>query len=118
MQLNSSSRQQKVAGLISQSLNEIFARGKQIDIRLIENKITITNVKISPDLKIATIYFLPFVRSKISSDEYLDALEASRFAIRKQLTEAINLKYSPEIRFFYDKGAENALEVESVLKRI
>ena len=47
-----------------------------------------------------------------------DALDLSKFAIRHQVTETINMKFSPELKFYYDKGLENAIEVESVLKKV
>lgn len=112
-----SSRQLKVANLIKQSLVEIFARGRKLDLYLIENKITITNVEVSQDLKHANCYFLPF-GTKIDSKKILDALDSSKFAIRHQVTETINMKFSPELKFYYDKGLENSIEVESVLKKV
>ena len=113
-----SNRQLKVSNLIAAELVNILQRGRQIDVRLIENMITVTKVTITSDLKIANCYFLPLTGSKITAQEFLDAFDISKNSIRKQITESINLKYSPEIRFTYDKGAENALDVDKVLKNI
>ena len=50
------------------------------------------------------------------NDELLDALEESKYVIRNYITRQVNLKYSPEIRFYYDEGSENAIIVEKLLK--
>ncbi len=113
-----SNRQLKVANLIKHELINVLQRGKKLDKRLIDNKLTITNVKISPDLKIATCYFLPFGNKDEVSNQLLEALEASRYAIRQQITESINLKFSPEFRFFFDYGVVHASEVEAVMMKI
>jgi ribosome-binding factor A len=113
-----SSRQLKVAQIIMQELSSILSRGKKLDLRLMENKITITRVMISADLRNANCYFLPQAGTKISAGDFLESFEASKFAIRKQLTESINLKYSPELRFFYDKASENAMHVNSILAKV
>jgi ribosome-binding factor A len=115
--IEQSSRQLKVAGLIRESLVAIFAKGKKLDIRLFENKITITNVKVSADLRHANCYFLPFGNSN-KLKEIEEGLELSKYAIRQQLTESINLKFSPEIRFIFDSGAVNAMDVERIIKNI
>lgn len=79
--------------------------------------LTIIKVNISPDLKIADCYFLPF-NTNLSKDTILEALEESKYAIRQHVTKEINLKYSPEIRFYYDQASENAAKIEQLLKDI
>lgn len=113
----SSNRQLKASNLIKQSIIKILMRGKQLDLRLIENKITITDVKISPDLKQVTCYFIPFGQN-VNSQSIIKALDASKYAIRKQVTEDVNLKYSPELRFQYDHGMENATKVDAMMKNL
>ena len=88
-----------------------------MDIRLISMPLTITKVNISPDLKIANCYFLPF-NTILSSDVILEALEESKYVIRQHVTKEINLKYSPEIRFYYDQASENSAEIEDLLKSL
>lgn len=113
---DSSNRQLKVANLIKLSLIDVLQKGKQLDIKLIENKITVTRVTVSPDLKLATCYYLPFGNNP-KPKEIQEALDSSKFAIRRQITETVNLKYSPEIRFLYDHGVENASEVEAAIMK-
>jgi ribosome-binding factor A len=92
-------------------------KGKGIDMRLIPIPLTITKVNITPDLKVANCYFLPF-NTKLSEEEILKALEESRHIIRQYVTKEINLKYSPEIRFFYDQAFENAAKINLLLNKL
>ena len=92
-------------------------KGKGIDMRLIPIPLTITKVNITPDLKVANCYFLPF-NTKLSEEEILKALEESRYIIRQYVTKEINLKYSPEIRFFYDQAFENADKIDLLLNKL
>lgn len=92
-------------------------KGKGIDMRLIPIPLTITKVNITPDLKVANCYFLPF-NTKLSEEEILKALEESKHIIRQYVTKEINLKYSPEIRFFYDQAFENAAKINLLLNKL
>ena len=92
-------------------------KGKGIDMRLIPIPLTITKVNITPDLKVANCYFLPF-NTKLSEEEILKALEESRHIIRQYVTKEINLKYSPKIRFFYDQAFENAAKINLLLNKL
>lgn len=92
-------------------------KGKRVDIRLIPMPLTITKVSISADLKVASCYFLPF-NTNLSRNEILEALEESKYIIRQYVTKEINLRYSPEIRFFYDQAFENAAKINLLLNKL
>ena len=89
--------------------------GTEPDYRLDGAPISIVEVNISPDLKVANCFFVPF-NTDLSVDELLDALEESKYVIRSYITRQVNLKYSPEIHFYYDEGSENTILVEKLLK--
>lgn len=110
-----SQRQLKVSQAIMTALNDCFRKGKGIDVRLFSMPLTVTEVIISADLKVANCYFLPF-NTKLSADEILDALEQSKYFIRQYVTHEINLKYSPELRFHFDHAFDNAAKIEALLK--
>lgn len=112
-----SHRQQKLASIINEALIEILRRGKMLDSRLFDCPLTITKIIVTADLKIANCYFLPF-NTKLTIDEIMDALNNSKNAIRNFITNKINMKFSPDIRFYYDHGFENAKKVEELLKNI
>ncbi|MCC8418733.1 MAG: 30S ribosome-binding factor RbfA [Rickettsia endosymbiont of Glossina mortisans submortisans] len=112
-----SHRQQKLASIINEALIEVLRRGKMLDSRLFDCPLTITKVIVTADLKIANCYFLPF-NTKLTIDEIMEALNNSKNAIRNFITNKINMKFSPDIRFHYDRGFENAIKVEELLKNI
>lgn len=112
-----SQRQLKVSQIIGAAIIDCLMKGKGIDMRLIPIPLTITKVNITPDLKVANCYFLPF-NTKLSEEELLKALEESRHIIRQYVTKEINLKYSPEIRFFYDQAFENAAKINLLLNKL
>ena len=117
MQIIPSNRQLKVAELIKLALIEVLRKGKGLDVRLFDVNVTVTSVKISPDLKSANCYLLPFT-SKISEAELMDAFEKSKYQLRALVTQKINLKYSPELRFYYDHGIANSNKVEEILQKL
>lgn len=110
-----SQRQQKVSALINAALIDCFRKGGALDPRLESCPLTITKVNISPDLSVANCFFLPF-NTSYTTDQLLEALEKSKYTIRKFVTREINLKYSPEIRFYYDAGFENTTAVQALLE--
>ena len=112
-----SQRQLKVSQIIGAAIIDCLMKGKGVDMRLIPIPLTITKVNITPDLKVANCYFLPF-NTKLSEEEILKALEESRYVIRQYVTKEINLKYSPEIRFFYDQAFENAAKIDLLLNKL
>lgn len=118
MKSEMSQRQLRVSEVIKLALVEALQKGKVKDIRLINNYITITRVTISPDLKIANCYVLPFGSNKINKEELLEALDVSKYGLRAIVTSKVALKYSPELRFFYDQAFENANDVSNFLQNL
>jgi ribosome-binding factor A len=117
LEKNTSHRRSKVAMLINGVLVEILRRGKALDERLFSCPITITKVAVSADLKVAYCYFLPF-NTTLNEKQLIESLNSSKYAIRNFVTSKINLKYSPEMRFLYDHGFDNAHKVEELLKQV
>jgi len=111
-----SQRQLKVSQVINSSLVECLRKGGKLSPLLDGCPLSITKVTVSPDLRVANCFFLPF-NTKLTADEILDALEESRYIIRGYITSQVHLKYSPEIRFYYDAGFDNADQVEALLKK-
>jgi ribosome-binding factor A len=110
-------RVHRVASIVNAAIVEALRKGRQLDQRLINCPLNITKLTVTADLKIANCYFVPF-NTDFSKNEILEALDSSKFAIRDYVTKKINLKYSPEIRFYYDSGFENANQVEKLLKKV
>ena len=110
-----SQRQLKVAQTIHASLVECLQREGKLDYRLYSVPISIVEVNISPDLKVANCFFVRF-NTELSINELLEALEESKYVIRNYVTRQVNLKFSPEIRFYYDEGEKNTILIEKLLK--
>jgi ribosome-binding factor A len=104
---NNSHRTERVAILINMAIMKVLRRGKMMDPRLIGCPITITKIEVSGDLQIAKCYFVPF-NTNLNKDDILSGLEASKYSIRGFVTDELKLRYSPDIRFFYDHSFENA----------
>ncbi len=112
-----STRQLKVGDLIKLALIEVLRKGKVKDPRLFDANVTVTDVRVSADLQIANCYIMPFT-SKLSESELMDAFEKSRYQLRGLVTDIIKLKYSPELRFFYDRGLANVHDIGDILNNV
>ena len=112
-----STRQLKVGDLIKLALIDVLRKGKVKDPRLFDANVTVTEVKVSADLQIANCYIMPFT-SKLSEAELIDAFEQSRFQLRGLVTKIVKLKFSPELRFFYDRGLANAHNIDDLLNKV
>ncbi len=104
-QKEQSQRQLRVAQMIQSAIMYCLRKGKRLDDLLYDCPLTITKVVVTADLKIAYCYFLPF-NTILTKEALSNALEASKYDIRKFVTSEINLKYSPELRFYYDQAFE------------
>ena len=112
-----STRQLKVGDLIKLALIEVLRKGKVRDPRLFDANVTVTKVEVSGDLQIANCYIMPFT-SKLSEAELMDASEKSRYQLRKLVTDIVKLKFSPELRFFYDHGLANVHDIGDLLNKV
>lgn len=111
-----SQRQLKVAGLVKGALVNALRKGGMIEQSLIGCPLTFTKISISPDLRVANCYFLPF-NQEANGRRLLQAFEDSKYQIRKLVTKEISLKFSPELRFHYDHGFENSLIIDDLISK-
>ena len=96
-----SQRQLRVQELLKSALNEILIRGESKNPFLDNILITITHVDISPDLRNAKFYIVPTTIS--DTEKIINALNASKKMIRKKIVDRVNLKYAPQISFYFDE---------------
>ena len=106
-----SQRQLRVQELLKSALNEILIRGETKNPILDNIMVTITHVDISPDLRNAKFYLVPIETDK--TDVIIKAFNLSKKIIRKKIVDKVNLKYAPEISFYFD---ETINEVERLEK--
>ena len=93
-------RQLRVGELIRRTLSEILQRGEVHDPDLQRLSITVGEVRVTPDLRIATCYVLPLGGGQ--RDEMLEALERNKGEIRHLVTHGMTIKFAPELRFEID----------------
>lgn len=96
-----SQRQLRVGELIRRTLSEVLSRGEIHDPDLNRIPITVGEVVVTTDLKTATAYVLPLGGQ--GRDEMLEALRRNRVELRRAVTRAMTLKFSPELKFAIDE---------------
>ena len=111
-----SQRQLRVGEMIKQSLGMIFVRNEAKVPNLETNNITVTEVKMSQDLKIAKAYVLPLGGK--DADTIVNILKEFSFLIRKVLSKKITMKFLPKILFAKDESFEYAEKIENLIKQI
>src|SRR5687767_7271167 len=101
-----SQRQQRVAELVRHALAEVLQRGDIQDPVLTSHVVTIPEVRMSPDLKLATAYVMPLGGQ--DEREVLTALERNRKILRQEVARRVNLKFAPDLRFRRDETFDEA----------
>ena len=110
-----SQRQLRVGEMIKQSLSMIFIKNEAKVPNLETNMITVTEVKMSQDLKIAKAYVLPLGGK--DAEEVIKKLREYSFLIRKVLSKKVIMKYLPKILFTKDDSFEYAEKIENLIKQ-
>ncbi|NCO86973.1 MAG: 30S ribosome-binding factor RbfA [Rhodobacterales bacterium] len=95
-----SQRQLRVGELLRRSLSEVLTRGDVHDPELQRMVITVGEVRVSPDLRVATAYILPLGGQ--GKDEALAAMRRNTVPLRHLVVKGISLKFAPELRFELD----------------
>ena len=109
-----SQRQLRVGELIKQSLGQIFLRDEAKVPSLETKNITVTEVRMSPDLKNAKAYVIPLGGK--NTDEAVDVLTEFSHLIRKALSKKIDMKFLPKVYFVGDKSFDYAEKIEKLIQ--
>ena len=110
-----SQRQLRVGELIKQSLGQIFLRN-EAKVPLLETKnITVTEVRMSPDLKNARAYVIPLGGK--NTEKAVDTLTEFSHLIRKALSKKVDMKFLPKVSFVSDKSFDYAEKIEKLIKK-
>jgi ribosome-binding factor A len=110
-----SQRQLRVAEEIRHVLAGLFARHEFRDPELSEAEITVTEVRISPDLKHATAFVSRLGRSDV--DRLLPAMKRASPYLRSQVAHALRLRHAPELHFQPDTTLDYAMEIDRLMHR-
>uniref|UniRef100_A0A9E7ZSN5 Ribosome-binding factor A n=1 Tax=Bosea sp. NBC_00436 TaxID=2969620 RepID=A0A9E7ZSN5_9HYPH len=108
-----SQRQLRVGELIRHALAEMLARGDIHDDVLAKHVVTVPEVRLSPDLKLATCYIMPLGGLDIAP--VLKALDANKRYLRGEIAHRVNLKYAPDLRFRADESFAEAERIDALL---
>jgi len=110
-----SQRQLRVAEEIRHVLAGVFARGDIRDPELADENITVAEVRISPDLKHATVFVSRLGRSDIG--DLLPALRRCAVFLRGQVANALRLRVAPELHFQADEALDYAMSIDRLMRR-
>jgi len=108
-----SQRQLKVGELIRHALAEILNRGEISDEVLSRHSLTVPEVRMTPDLKLAIAYVMPLGGGE--ADEVVAHLEQHKRFLRGELARRVNLKFMPELRFKVDVSFESSARIDALL---
>ena len=109
-----SQRQLRVGELIRHALAEMLTRGEVHDPVIEGHLITVPEVRMTADLKLATIYVMPL--GGRDTEPVLAALERNKRFLRGEIAHRVNLKFAPEIRFRIDERFDEAERIEKLLR--
>jgi ribosome-binding factor A len=106
--------QLRVGELVRHAIADILAQGIVHDADLEGHIITVPEVRMSPDLKLATIYVMPL--GGRDTEIVLTALERNKKFLRGEIAHRVNLKFAPEVRFHADERFDEAERIEKLLR--
>jgi ribosome-binding factor A len=113
--MGSNVRPERVGQEIQAAVAEMLTRGDLHDPRI--GYITITGVRVSPDLRVARIYY-----SMIGTDDEKartkEGLEAAKGYVRREVTSRVKLRVSPEVFFTFDGSLEEGDKIERLIKEV
>ena len=110
-----SERQLRVGELVKQNLGELFIRN-EANIPSINSKlITVTEVRMTPDLKTARVYVIPL--GGVATKETVKILTEYAHLVRKALSKRLDIKFLPKLTFVEDNSFEYAEKIEKIIKK-
>jgi ribosome-binding factor A len=109
-----SHRLERVGESIRHAMAEILLRGEVIEPLLAERAVTVAAVKMSPDLRLATVAVMPLGGE--GAEATVAALDAHKKELRALVARRVNLKFAPELRFVLDRSFAAQAEVDALLR--
>jgi ribosome-binding factor A len=109
-----SQRQLRVGELVRHAISDLLMRGEVHDPVIEGHLITVPEVRMSPDLRLATIYIMPLAGR--DADEVVAAFERNKKFLRGEISHRVNLKFAPDIRFRADERFAEAERIDKLLR--
>src|ERR1700684_4239883 len=110
-----SQRQLRVGQTVRHAMADILSHGSVHDPELEGHIVTVPEVKMSPDLKLATIYVMPL--GGRDTDKVITALARNKKFLRGEVARRVNLKFAPDLRFRIDDRFDEAERIEKLIGR-
>ena len=111
-----SQRQLRVGELVKQNLGQLFIRNEAKIPSINSKLITVTEVRMTPDLKTARVYVIPL--GGIDTKETVKILTEYSHLVRKALSKRLDIKFLPKLIFVEDNSFEYAEKIEKIIKKI
>jgi ribosome-binding factor A len=112
--LGGSQRQLRVGELVRHALADLLMRGEVHDPVIEGHLITIPEVRMTADLRLATVYVMPLAGR--DTDEVIAGFERNKKFLRGEVAHQINLKFAPDLRFRVDDRFEEAARIDKLLR--
>jgi ribosome-binding factor A len=109
-----SQRQLRVGEIVRHAIADLLSQGSVHDPELAGHIITVPEVRMSPDLKLATIYVMPL--GGRDTGVVIAALERNKKFLRGEIARRVNLKFAPDVRFRVDERFDEAERIEKLLR--
>ena len=109
-----SQRQLRVGELVKQNLGELFIRNEAKIPSINSKLVTVTEVRMTPDLKTARVYVIPL--GGIDTKETVKILTEFSHLVRKALSKRLDIKFLPKLNFIEDNSFEYAEKIEKIIK--
>ncbi len=109
-----SQRALRVGELIRHAIADMLTRGEVHDPVLEGHLITVPEVRMSGDLRLATVYVMPLGGK--DAEAVVEALENNKRFLRGEVAHRVNLKFSPDLRFHVDERFAEAERIEKLLR--
>jgi ribosome-binding factor A len=109
-----SQRQLRVGELIRHAIAELLTRGDVHDPVIEEHLITVPEVKMTADLRLATVYIMPLGGKDATA--VLTALDHNKKFLRGEIARRVNLKFAPDLRFRLDERFDEAERIDRLLR--
>ena len=110
-----SQRQLRVGELVKQNLGELFIRNEAKIPSFSTKLITVTEVRMTPDLKTARVYIIPL--GGIDTKETVRILTENSHLVRRALSKRLDIKFLPKLTFVEDNSFEYAEKIEKIIKK-
>ena len=110
-----SQRQLRVGELVKQNLGELFLRNEAKITSINSKMITVTEVRMTPDLKTARVYVIPL--GGVDTKETVKILTENSHLVRKALSKRLDIKFLPKLTFVEDNSFEYAEKIEKIIKK-